>query len=62
MSNNEVGQFFISVLVFTVIGFMLAMLLSPPDPFTQIIALITLLPVILAASYILTYRIGYRWT
>lgn len=61
MEATGFGQFLISVLVFTTIGFMLAMMVTPPDPVTQIVAIAALLPLVIVGSYLLTYRIGYEW-
>jgi len=59
MSSSSALQFAVTVVAAVVIGVPLATLLTPPDPYTQLLSLGLLLVVAVPVAYSLSYRGGY---
>ena len=62
MGSNTFGDFLGMALVLVVVGFVVSAMLTPPDPFTQLLVLAALLPAVLVVSYVLTYRLEFTLT
>ncbi|MFU1780526.1 hypothetical protein ACM16X_03990 [Haloarcula japonica] len=60
MGGSSALQFAVTVLTAGVVGVPLAVLLTPPDPYTQLFALGILLAMTLPAAYYLSYGGGYE--
>lgn len=61
MTAENFRQFLVTVFVLAVAALVLAAVVTPPDPFSQIRALGVLFPVALVCAYLLTYRAGLTW-
>ena len=62
MGSTTFGDFLGMALVLVVVGFLVSAVLTPPDPFTQLLVLAALLPVVLVVAYVLTYRLEITLT
>jgi Sec-independent protein secretion pathway component TatC len=60
MGSSPLRQFAVTVVAAVVVGVPLAALLTPPDPYTQVLALGLLLAVTLPVAYALSYGGGYE--
>jgi len=60
MSRSAAVQFAVTVVTAVLIGVPLATVLTPPDPYTQLLSLGALLVVTLPVAYYLSYRGGYE--
>ncbi|MGB9931466.1 DUF7534 family protein [Haloarcula amylolytica] len=60
MSRSAAVQFAVTVVAAVLIGVPLATVLTPPDPYTQLLSLGALLVVTLPVAYYLSYRGGYE--
>jgi O-antigen/teichoic acid export membrane protein len=61
MPSSEFGQFLLSVVLLFVTVFVLVAIVTPPDPSTQVLFWGVSVPVVLVASYVLSYRRGFEW-
>ena len=59
--NSKILQFVLSVLILGFVGNGVAMLMTPPDPITQLKIVGPMIPFILVASYYISYRREYEW-
>lgn len=62
MGSTTFGDFLVMALALVVVGFFVGALLTPPDPFTQLLVLAALLPVVPVLAYVLTYWLGFTLT
>jgi hypothetical protein len=62
MLYKEFGQFLLSLAIFMTGSLILSAAFTPPDPYTQAVAWLSALPVVLVGSYYLAYRLGFEWT
>lgn len=60
MTDSNHSTFANTIVGGALLLFLLAAVLGPPDPFTQLYAVAAGLPVVLLAAYLLAYRGGYE--
>lgn len=60
MIHSSLSRFVVTVLVALMLSFVLAALLSPPDPFSQLTITGLLMVIALPLAYYLSYRGGYE--
>jgi len=58
--SEEFEQFLQSVGILLTIAFAICAFVTPPDPYSQVVAVAVSLPLVLGASYILAYRRGFE--
>ena len=61
MRSDEFGQFLVSIVVLAMASFTFSAIVTPPDPFSQLLINGMLLPVVVVGSYVLAYRVGVEW-
>lgn len=62
MLSKEFAQFLLTLAIFAIGSLILSAAFTPPDPFTQAVAWLAALPVVLVGSYYLAYSLGFEWT
>ena len=61
MGSKIFNQFVLSVLILGLVGHALVTVVTPPDPLTALYGFFLVFPVVIVASYVLSYRIGFEW-
>ncbi|WP_083861136.1 DUF7534 family protein [Halobiforma nitratireducens] len=61
MDYTKFGKFLLTLLVANALAIIIAGMISPPDPFTLIYYYLPLVPIVIAISYLLVYRIGFSF-
>ena len=59
MDTAALGRFLLILLVANGIGFVIAAVVSPPDPFTQLVYYAPVVPITVIVAYVLVYKGGF---
>jgi len=59
MDTAALGKFLLTLLVANGIGFVVAAVISPPDPFTQLVYYLPVIPITVVVAYVLVYKGGF---
>ena len=59
MDTAALGRFLLVLLVANGIGFVIAAVVSPPDPFTQLSYYLPMFPITVVVAYVLVYKGGF---